>query len=292
MNNKTAAVVTLYNPVLEKTLDLIQKLHSQCDYVILVDNTPKEKLGVFDYSSNPDNVIYYALCANMGIAYAQNYGFMKAIRLGCEFFLTFDQDSTIEVDYVSQLLSDYFSAKKNVEKIAAIGPLIINERNNKKFDREISMGKEIIPGVFSVESIISSGALITLDALTYVGLNKAEWFIDLIDIEWSYRVRYLGWSILSTTNIVLKHNLGQNDIILPGGRSFAKCTPFRLYYVYRNWLFSNREPSFPLKYKIKKLFIMPCKFMIYMFSDEGVSRVKFMLKGIWDGLLGNTGPYR
>lgn len=292
MKNKKAAIVILFNPILKQISALVTTLKKQCDFVILVDNTPSSVQRSIDINTFSDNVFYDNLNENMGIAYAQNHGFFKAIELGCDIFFTFDQDSSIDDDYISKMYNEYQEANKSIKKIAALGPLIINERNNKKYDREINLGKEVINGVYQVESIISSGALIPLNALKYIGLNKSEWFIDLVDIEWCYRARHLGWNVLSTINVDLQHHLGQTDVNVMGKVSFAKCSPFRLYYVYRNWLLSNREIAFPLKYKIKKMFVMPCKFIIYTFSDNGFIRLKFMLKGIVDGLKGVTGPYR
>ncbi|HHA2046470.1 TPA: glycosyltransferase family 2 protein [Enterobacter cloacae] len=292
MKSKTAAIVILFNPTKENTEKLLIELKQQCDFVVLVDNTPENIPRTLGPNLKFENVIYDDLKMNMGIAYAQNHGFLKAVNLGCDIFFTFDQDSTIGGNYISEMYNEYIKCAKINKQVAALGPLIINERNKSQYDREINIGKEFAEGVYSVESIISSGALIPLNALTYVGLNKSEWFIDLVDIEWCYRARHLGWEVLSTKNITLQHNIGMQDVNILGVRSFAKCSPFRLYYVYRNWLLANREISFPLKYKIKKLFVMPCKFIIYALSDNGLARIKFMLQGIRDGLKGVSGPHR
>lgn len=292
MKSKTAAIVILFNPTKENTAKLISDLKQQCDFVVLVDNTPECIPRTLVPNLMFENIVYEDLKSNTGIAYAQNHGFMKAISLGCDIFFTFDQDSSIGSDYISKMYDEYIKIAKKNKKIAAVGPLIINQRNNSHYNREINIGKESVDGIFSVESIISSGALIPLNAITYVGLNKSEWFIDLVDIEWCYRARHLGWEIFSTKNVTLQHNIGMQDVRIIGGRSFSKCSPFRLYYVYRNWLLANREVSFPLKYKIKKLFVMPCKFIIYALSDNGLTRVKFMLQGIRDGLKGVSGPHR
>lgn len=292
MKSKTAAVVVLFNPTKSHILQLINDLKEQCDLVILVDNTPENHPRVIDKDEMAENVLYEHLGCNMGIAYAQNHGFIKAIEFGCKIFFTFDQDSSISNSFIFDMVNEYEKLAKVSTKIAALGPLIINERNSLQYDREIKLGTEIDTGVYSVESVISSGTLIPLNALTYIGLNKSEWFIDLVDIEWCYRARYLGWKVLSTKNVALHHNIGMQDVDVIGVRSFAKCSPFRLYYVYRNWLLATREVSFPLKYKLKKLFVMPCKFIIYAFSDNGLSRVKYMLQGIRDGLKGVSGPYR
>ncbi|ENC1278303.1 glycosyl transferase 2 family protein, partial [Escherichia coli] len=102
-----------------------------------------------------------------------------------------------------------------------------------------------------------------MDVFSAIGFNKAEWFIDSIDIEWCYRARYLGYHVLMTTNVAMKHNLGARDVKLPGGKSINIGSPFRLYYVFRNWIFSLREPQFDIKYKMKILLMMPIKFIIF-----------------------------
>ncbi|HDV2337460.1 TPA: glycosyl transferase 2 family protein, partial [Escherichia coli] len=113
-----------------------------------------------------------------------------------------------------------------------------NERNNARYEKYFKNSTQLNESVYSVKSIISSGSLYSMDVFSAIGFNKAEWFIDSIDIEWCYRARYLGYHVLMTTNVAMKHNLGARDVKLPGGKSINIGSPFRLYYVFRNWIFS------------------------------------------------------
>lgn len=286
---KVSAIMVLYHPNIDNVLSLIEKLND-CDSIYLVDNTPGAKKPDERFYSQP-KVNYIPLGENKGIAFAQNVGFIKSIAEGNNIFFTFDQDSLVGDNYIADMSVELDKITNEEEHVAALGPLIINSRNNESYSREINLGKEQLQGIYSVESIISSGAVYTIEALTYVGLNKSEWFIDLIDIEWCYRARHLGWKIFTTSNVRLEHNLGQSDIKLPG-KTLSLASPIRLYYVYRNWLLAMREPSFPLRYKLKKLVFMPCRIIIYAVSNSRRERIKYIFKGIKDGLLGRVGEYK
>ncbi|MBK0033533.1 glycosyltransferase family 2 protein [Erwinia sp. S43] len=286
---KVSAIIVLYHSNADSVLRLIKRLND-CDSIYLIDNTPGiEKLDErFHYQPK---VNYIPLGENKGIAFAQNVGFVKSIADGNNVFFTFDQDSSVDDNYIANMLVELDKITSEEERVAAVGPLIINSRNNESYNREVNSGQESLQGLYSVESIISSGAVYTIEALTYVGLNKSEWFIDLIDIEWCYRARHLGWKIFTSTNVRLEHNLGQSDIKLPG-KTLSLASPIRLYYVYRNWLLAMREPSFPLRYKLKKLVFMPCRIIIYSMANSRRERIKYIFKGIKDGLLGRVGEYK
>ena len=102
-----------------------------------------------------------------------------------------------------------------------------------------------------------------------------------------YLLQYgsLVTTLLMTTKVAMRHNLGAKDMKLPVGKSINIGSPFRLYFVYRNWIFSLREPQFELGYKLKLLIMMPLKFVIFSNVSPRKSRMLFMLRGIKDGLM-------
>lgn len=291
MEKRASAIIILFHPDVDRVCALTQRL-TRCHKIYLIDNTPAaERAEHYQKFLTLPDVNYLPLGENRGIAYAQNLGFVRSIADGNERFFTFDQDSTVDDHFIDAMLAELAQLEAQDDRVAALGPLIVNSRNNAAYSREIRLGQAHPDGRYAVESIISSGAVYTLEALTWIGLNKSAWFIDLIDIEWCYRARHLGWKIYTTTNVRLEHHLGQQDIQLPG-RTLSLASPLRLYYVYRNWLLACREPVFPLRYKLKKMVFMPARFVIYAFTSPKRKRIKFMLKGIKDGILGRTGEYK
>lgn len=285
---KICAVVVSFNPDLNIFSENISAILSQVDKVIIVDNSDckKNQIAIKNYFDNIPDVFLMQFGENLGIAYAQNVGFLQAIKFGMKYVVTFDQDSSVESGLINSLYEEYQKVSADTSiKIACIGPSVINERNNLKYEKYFKNSVKVTDTIYSVRSIISSGTLYDINVFSQLGLNKSEWFIDSIDIEWCYRARYLGHHVLMTTRVAMKHNLGSKDINLPFGKSINIGSPFRLYYVYRNWILSLREPQFCWRYKLKLIMMMPIKFFIFSSIPPRKSRVNFMLRGIKDGLL-------
>lgn len=262
---KTYAVVITFNPFLEQFLKNFEAIANQVDRVIIVDNSDDIicQNNLLEYFNEADNVTFVQPRENLGIAYAQNIGFLCAIKTGADFIITFDQDSSVQQGLIKTLYKEYTRIAETGINVACIGPSVINERNNSLYEKYFKNSKKINNSSYSVKSIISSGTLYNVDIFSLIGFNKSEWFIDSIDIEWCYRARYLGYHVIMTTATAMSHNLGSHDVKLPFGKSINVGSAFRLYYVYRNWIFSLREPQFGLKYKIKLIIMMPLKLLIF-----------------------------
>lgn len=287
-NLKMHALIVTFNPQMDTFTNNLTSIMRQVDKVIIVDNSNihLKQQQLKKYLDNINNVILIQPEMNLGIAYAQNIGFMQAIKSGADYVITFDQDSSVEDGLIAALFKEYQNISKHQDiRIACLGPSVVNERDNSLYEKYFYKSKQLTDTIFSVKSIISSGTLYDVNVFSAIGLNKAEWFIDSIDIEWCYRARYLGYHVLMTKAVVMKHNLGSKDISLPIGKKINIGSPFRLYYVYRNWVFSLFEPQFQLRYKIKLIVMMPIKFFIFANIAPRKSRVNFMLRGIKDGLM-------
>ncbi|WP_429126817.1 glycosyltransferase family 2 protein [Aeromonas media] len=285
---KVYAVIVSFNPDLNVFGKNLATISRQVDKIIVVDNSDCEKkqIALENYLAGMPYIYLVQPKENLGIAYAQNIGFVCALKDSADYVITFDQDSSVEDGLINSLFDEFKTVLEGKDiKIACIGPSVVNERTDIRYEKYFHSSTQITETVYSVNSIISSGTLYNVEVFSVIGLNKAEWFIDSIDIEWCYRARYLGYHVLMTTKVAMKHNLGINDIKLPLGKSINIGSPSRLYYVYRNWLFSIREPQFNWKYKIKLLVMMPIKFLIFSVIPPRKSRIIFMLRGIKDGLL-------
>lgn len=282
------ALIVTFNPDIAAFSINLDAIAEQVQKVIIVDNSIDDSCinGLRSLHKNKNNVMLIQPNKNLGIAYAQNIGFLQAIKSGADYVITFDQDSSVQAGLIDALYEEYNRAQKQATiKIACIGPSVINERNDTLYEKYFRGSQEICEAIFSVKSIISSGTLYSTSVFSFIGLNKAEWFIDSIDIEWCYRARYLGYHVLMTKNVSMKHNLGSKDVELVAGKSINIGSPFRLYYVYRNWIFSLKQPQFEMKYKLKLLMMMPLKFLIFANIKPRRARMLFMLRGIKDGLL-------
>lgn len=293
MKKNVTAIIITYFPQMEFLLKNIKTLLCTAN-VVVVDNTPgKDFTSHFKEFSLENNVSfnYIALKYNSGIAQAQNIGLIEAIKGGADYFLMLDQDSSVTEDFVSNLISEYFRATKSFTPIAAIGPTIINQRNETKYLREINKSKKKSLGIHDVDVLISSGTLIPAWVLSEIGMNNSSWFIDLVDFEWCFRAKKLGYHILMTSNVTLKHQVGLKDKKLWRGKYTSICSPFRLYYVFRNCIFTLKSPYFPMRFKIRVAFSIPVKIFIQMTCDNKTKRIIYITRGILDGFINRLGSY-
>lgn len=288
-NNKVTAVIVTYNPDAEHFTERLNLICEQVENVIVIDNSTDSSW--LDNSQLESTVKFISLKENKGIAYAQNIGIFEAYKLDSEYIITFDQDSKIPSDFVGGVINEYLVACEVLgeTKVACIGPSVINERDGNLYTKYFNGARRINEDIYSVRSIISSGTLFNKKVFSYVGLMCSPWFIDSIDIEWCYRARAYGLHVLMTKNVSMSHNLGANDQPVAFGKKINTGAPIRLYYVYRNWIFSLRLPYFPMKYKLKLLAFMPIKILIFSMINPGKERFNFIRKGIVDGVRGRYG---
>lgn len=186
------AIIVTFNPK-ANVVNLINNLKRQNVTPIIVDNGSIN----FDFKIIENDLDCYLirLYENFGIATAQNKGIEKALELGTDYILFFDQDSTISDNFVNDILNDYsFLSRKNIT-IGALGPRFIDERN-KFYYKSIGISKYGLRTKYDVSNIsepfhsyllISSGSLVSVDTLKNVGLMRDKYFIDYVDTEWCIR---------------------------------------------------------------------------------------------------------
>ena len=106
---KTAIVVTTYNP---EMLDFSKNLASyaaQVGSVIVCDNSDASsaKEDIKRLLETIPNAALLCFNENLGIAEAQNRGIRLAASLGATYFIEMDQDSSLPGDYVERIIRSY-----------------------------------------------------------------------------------------------------------------------------------------------------------------------------------------
>jgi rhamnosyltransferase len=252
---------------------------------IIIDNTPNQENDLLKaISSKEENqIIYIPLKTNMGIATAHNIAIEEAKNNGAEYILLLDQDSSISSDFAQELLREYKKISFSDTKIAAIGPLILNEYTGKLYKTDDN--KKDIDSCETPSALISSGMLVNIQTFNDVGGMDEDLFIDYVDFEWCWRARSKGYTCYRTKNLVMPHRVGLGDkkifnyVILTSA-------PIRYYYQYRNFLKLCHRDYVPTNWKIKE-FIKRIFFLIYIPLVSGQKKLIWfnMFKGIKDGIL-------
>ena len=283
------AVVVTFNPSVN-VMKLINALKAQNVTPIIVDNGSKN----FDFSSieQDQHVHLLRLKDNLGIATAQNKGIEKAIELGAEYILFFDQDSTIPENFVQNMMDDYqFISNQNI-KIGALGPRFIDERYNFYY-KTISISKHGLKTKHDVSDIkvpfnstllISSGSFICVETLKKVGLMRDEYFIDYVDTEWCLRAESLGFKNYISAKAVMKHTIGDNVLNFKF-MNVPVHSAFRRYFRVRNAFYMLREPHVPLILFIREFVGNTVhQFILILFEKNSWSYIKSYFKGLKDGI--------
>ncbi|MDQ9998580.1 glycosyltransferase family 2 protein [Acinetobacter baumannii] len=287
---RVKAIIVTFNPT-ANVVNLIDNLKKQDVTPIIVDNGSIN----FDFKIIENDLDCYLIRfhENFGIATAQNKGIEKALELGTDYILFFDQDSTISDSFVSDILNDYlFLLKKNI-KIGALGPRFIDERN-KFYYKTIGISKYGLRTKYDVSNIsepfhssllISSGSLVSVDTLKDVGLMRDKYFIDYVDTEWCIRAESKGYKNYMSDKAIMYHNIGDN---IKQNKWFKMPvhSSFRRYYIIRNSFYMLKEPYIPKIFVLHQMIINIIHQFIIIYTAKGnrFNYLKNFFRGVKDGL--------
>lgn len=275
---KVAVIIVIYDPSHKLDFSSFCNVERGID-ILLIDNTP-------DYShsySFPENVHYFPLYENKGIAYAQNIGIKWADKNYFEYIFFFDQDSRITPEFIDKMLSEYKRITKIGYKLSVLGPLHINQNTNVIY--KVGYGS-FTADQMEVPAVISSGSLMKVDTLQIIGYMEDMLFIDYVDFEWCWRAGRKGYNCMITNHVRLPHRVGEKDYNVLSFPIILS-SPERYYYQYRNYLLLLKRPYVPLIWKLKQM-IKKTFFLVYipLVSDTPLLIWKNMFKGIKDGIKG------
>lgn len=286
-------LIVTYNPDMHKLKNLISSLLDVNGVrIIIVDNNSNNISSIKEIGKISNLVKIESLSENKGIAYAQNVGIQYAIEETSEFILFFDQDSVIDSEFIRKLYLDFCELIGRNIKLAAIGPRFIDEKNNFYFPA-LRLNKFGLIDKFSIENIIepmevsvliSSGTLVSVDALKEIGLMREEFFIDFVDTEWCFRALGKGYKIYVSGNAIMKHSIGDETIQLFNFK-IPVHSGFRRYYRIRNLFFMWKMPYIPrqltAKLMVSNIFH---QFLLFLLKDKKMDYIKYYYKAVLDGI--------
>ncbi|MEM3434009.1 MAG: hypothetical protein QXP27_07530 [Candidatus Methanomethyliaceae archaeon] len=166
------------------------------------------------------------------MATALNQGVERALRLGFKWVAMFDQDSVPAPSFLESLGRIYASFPEK-HRVGIIGANYIHVSSGlPALECTTKGGSEFL----EVESVITSGSLLNLEAFLDVDKFRDDFFIDQVDEEYCLRLRSHGWKVLMSCQPLLTCTIGS-----PVLRRFlwkrVYCSnhpPIRRYYITRN----------------------------------------------------------
>lgn len=287
-----SCVYVTYEPDVELLTRSISSIKDQVDVVFIVDNSSSDwcSQAIEDQAA----VELIRLGENKGIAFAQNVGLEKAKTLGCDYIMLSDQDTLYPSDYIVKMLPCF----EGKDKIAAIAPRFID--NNKSYsDGFISIESIFFSqfhpksGYHEIHQCIASGKIISVEALESIGLMLESLFIDWVDIEWCWRARAQGYSILGNADVEISHQLGDESVSV-GFREVNLRSPMRHYYITRNAFYlAVHKDHLPLNKRIV-LFLRSFRYVVSfpLLAKPRCANFKAVILGFFHGIIGKLGYFK
>lgn len=286
---RVGAVLVTYHPE-DEVMENISRLAAQADELVVVDNGSSETFWIRLREQFPD--LQFRLISNpknLGIATAFNLGARALLESGCDFVMTFDQDSVLPPGYVAALLEGFYAAKAIFGQVGVFASYYRDENSGLLFPNHFQATSDYV----IADSTISSGNLIPAETFLKIGFFRDDFFIDAVDTEYHLRASDAGLPLILTPNVVLPHRIGNQRLtrLLWLEIPLTSHNYIRRYYMARNRvhtykLFAARHPSW---FRLElRMFLGDFLTMIF-FEQDRLRKLKFTLKGISDGIKGRFG---
>jgi rhamnosyltransferase len=121
---------------------------------------------------------------------------------------------------------------------------------------------------------------------------REDYFIDYVDTEWCHRARAAGYRLFGTSRARMGHHLGDDmfRVWYLRWRPFNAYSPLRLYYRFRNFVLLMKCGYVPMAWKLRASWYWLGNLYAYaLFSPSRLRNLRFIGKGLLDGLLGRGG---
>ena len=290
------SITITFNPELFTLKNQIEML-GDCKFIIIVDNgstnPTQNEIGLL--CAEFENVIFFPLEKNLGIAAAQNIGAQRALENSPELdFLFFLDHDSVPSRYSASNLARSFKALHKNNKIAAIAPKLIDPRNKTeygfyKFDFPFlkKLHDDHKKSTVECDYLNSSGTLISIDAWNSIGEYNEDLFIDHVDTDWCFRAKSLNFKLYGAFETHVSHKIGDKNINywLWGSRTMPYRSPRRHFYIFRNSLFLYKQKYTPYWWITLNIVKLIFTFVYFsLFSESKKEHANNMISGLISGI--------
>lgn len=299
-DNPGIAVITVtYNP----DLDILDRQLGQLPpsaLKVVVDNASRPELrSKVGRVVEKHAAIMLQNDANLGLPAALNRGarYAQKTQPACRFLLLLDQDTEPGTGSVERLVASYDQLAETHGRACCIGPRLVDvatgldhgfhKIRHWRWSRSFPASHSQTP--IAVANLNGSGTLMPFTLFNELGGLEEDFFIDLVDTEWSFRVVAAGYKLYGIPNISFSHRMGERSLRIWwfGWRVWPYRSPQRHYYLFRNAMRLTRRSYVPRVWKVWAAIKLGQTFMVYaIFDAERGSQVRNMARGIGEGVRG------
>ena len=289
-----AAGVVLFRPEPQTCKRLVGTLCSSAGMVYVVLNSPicPELRDEFKQDAR---VCLLGSERNLGIGAALNMIASAALFEGYERLFLFDQDSRPSTTLTETVYQAALALEVEQEAPAIVAPRLVAPQDgpeSKAPTYRAWHAKKPVLGHRPVAFVPTSGSLLNLTRLKDIGVFRADYFIDGVDLEWCFRAWSRGYGCWLANEATMEHPIGKGLIRWPLPKfAMPKQEPFRMHCHIRNAVYGLRLSHVPLNWKVKQLAYLPLQILAYAVHHKFKTAVLVQLiSGVVDGLRGRLGP--
>lgn len=271
-----SGVVILYKPNVKEVL---RNVRSYIDYIktlYVFANSSCSVKTTESIKAISSKIVFIQNGANEGIAKPLN----NALNLSISesgWLLTMDQDSYFEPEQASSYFDSFNQLFSQTKNIAVVCP------NHSSKNQSASTNADYK----EIKGAITSGSIINTKICKEVNGFEEKLFIDYVDFEYCYRCFINGNKIIQFSNIYLNHSIGIKkqagyfSVINKSGRSLH--TPFRVYYMVRNFLYTSAKykKHLPKEIREKRSELLVSLKNNLLFSGKFFKVLVAIVKGWW-----------
>jgi GT2 family glycosyltransferase len=307
MDKQTAVILINWNSF-ECTRDCIESLKSMPynDYdVILVDNHSQDESGDKLAAAYPE-LIYLKLPENLGFTGGNNAGINYSLDHNYRYTVLLNNDTFVEPDFL-EILVRYLAEHPGT---GAIQPKIYFNHNRDLLWNGGSWfnpwtGNDYVEGTGKTSSKTSESLkepdwltgcalMIRNDVIKKIGLLDELLFMYYEDVDYSFRIKRAGYSLIYHPESVVYHIAGASTRANEKGKE-GFLNPIVHYYLVRNRIWLLKKYLRP-RHKITAGFLVSVYLigaLAYFIIRRRFVKLKTVMKAIRDGLKGNmTLDYR
>jgi len=301
VNQSVASVTVAYNAaqVLPRQMDALLGQTRPLQEIIVVDNASTDETSALLAERYP-HVTVLRMPENLGAAGGWAAGLSyAALKRGHDWVWTFDQDSVPESNVLETLLAGLQELDGQEKDVGMVVPAAVHRMTSAQYHPFLWRHGFVKPSaeqmrqpIWFADVAITSGSLVLRDVVQEVGVPRADFFMDISDIEYYLRIRSHGYRIAVISRAKMSHEIGNTrKVSLPGYELlWTDQPPFREYYISRNltylawWLY----PNLATKISIGRYLAVHLAQVLLFSSDRLACAVK-MVHGFGDGLRGRLG---
>ena len=289
MQNKLAIIIVNWKQyeLTIKCLSSVYKSKFKDFEIVLVDNESNtEKLK--NLLKNFKKIKVFQNDENLGFGAANNIAINYAIQNNFEYLMLLNNDTEVDENFILPLLNII----NNDNLIGAVQPLIMNYniKNSiwsaggyvNKFFGYTSTNKNS-NGNLKLDWITGCCMLLKTDLIKKVGLIDENFFAYYEDVDWSLRIKDLGYSLkLVNTSLVYHYGSKSSE-----NSSFEGSLSPKVHYLnFKNHLYLLRKhhKKFNLLGLILYQFIKLFFYSIYFILRFRFNKLRIIYKGLNDGL--------